>query len=300
MQDKVVVAITTYNLKEYIEQALNSVLSQVTDFDFSIVVADDASTDGTVEILKRYEQKYPDRIKLILSDTNRGSLANSNQIFDRLECEYFSFLDGDDFWIGSDRLQKQVDFMDAHPEYSMCGGNSVFVRDGEVSGLVVNPQWVNASYDFIGMLSDAIPFVHTSSLLVRNTIFCNGLPKEYYSAVDTFENCALRGEDFRRILHLEQGPMYVMDGIFSAYRIHERGVWQGSSSAKRAIESAIGYNFYCKYFGDRYGAYFINKRSQAIAEMSKVLADANEGAKLKEKDIELIRCLMKDMEEQSK
>ena len=271
---KAIIVITTYNLEKYIAQALDSVLCQKTNFEFKIIVADDCSTDQTISILNDYKQAYPNRIELVLATENLGSLRNSNRIFDGLQCDYFSFLDGDDYWVGEDRLQKQVDFLDAHPEYILCGGNTQYLRNDRLSEMVVDQSKLGQTYSFTSMLDNSIPFVHTSALLERNVVFNRGLPDCYKQAENTFENCALRGEDFRRILHLERGPMYVMKDVVSVYRIHEKGMWQGSSSAKRAIEGAISANFYKKYFGDRYGSYFAeNARKQYRNMMTTLVLD---------------------------
>lgn len=265
--EKVIVAITTYNLEEYIGEALDSILCQKTSFSYKIVIADDCSTDNTINILYEYQTKYPDVITILPSDKNLGSLKNSNRIFDHIKCEYFAFLDGDDYWIGEDRLQKQVDFLDSHPEYVMCGGNTQYLRNGRLSDYVVASSKTGKSYSFESLIKDEIPFIHTSSLLVRNVIFVNGLPQCYVEAENSFENCALRGEDFRRLLHLEKGPLYVMDDTLSVYRIHSKGLFQGSSTIKRSIEAAIATNFYKKYFGEKYGSYFANKAKASYQNM---------------------------------
>lgn len=295
---KVVVAMTTYNLEKYIRQALDSVLMQETEFDYKIIVADDNSKDDTTRILLEYKKRYPEKIELILSETNKGSLINSNQIFDGLKSEYFSFLDGDDYWIGKNHLQKQVNFLDSHPEYMLCGGNTQYLRNDVLSELVIKKSQCGKTYDFNSMIDGVIPFVHTSALLLRNTIFCNGLPKCYKDVAYTFENCALRGEDFRRIIHLELGPMYIFDDVLSVYRIHSHGVWQGASSAKRVIESAIGWNFYRKYFGDKYGKYFSNGAKDSYKNMIKTLIcdyDFISGYNLNQKESELLIALLNDL-----
>ena len=295
---KVVVAITTYNLEKYIAQAIDSVLVQKTNFDYKIIIADDCSADDTVTIIQRYASKYPDKIKLLLSEKNQGSLVNSNRIFDGLQCEYFAFLDGDDYWVGEEHLQKQVDFLDSHPEYMLCGGNTQYFRNGELAEYVIEPKKCAHAYSFLDMLNGTIPFVHTSALLVRNCIFDKGLPQCYKDAEDTFENCALRGEDFRRILHLEQGLLYVMPEIVSVYRIHEMGVWQGSSLTKRAIENAIGWNFYKKYFAGKYGDFFEKMALDSYRNMLRVLVTERNflsDYELNEKETYLLTGLLSDL-----
>ena len=250
---KVIVAITTFNLEKYISQALESVLSQKTSFPFQIIVADDHSTDKTPDILSRYEEKYSEVIKVLYSERNIGSLANSNRLFDHIDCEYFSFLDGDDYWTDEYRLQKQVDFLDSHREYSMCGGNTQFLRNGVLAEYMIEKKYMNNEYSFEDDILRRVPLVHTSSLLVRNTIFKNGLPQCFKDAVGTFEECALRGENFRRLMHLDKAPLYLMDCNFSVYRIHEKGIWQGTTTVRRMIESAISENYLSKYFKSSYG-----------------------------------------------
>lgn len=267
------VAITTYNLEDYIGQALDSVLAQKTDFPFKVVVADDSSTDNTVAIVEGYVKRYPDQIVLLTSERNLGSLANSNRVFDRIQCEYFSFLDGDDYWLTDNRLQRQVDFLDEHKEYSMCGGNSFYLRNGKCEEVMIKDEFLGKSFSFKDFVDGKMPFIHTSSLLVRNTIFIHGMPTVFLNAVGTFEECALRGEDFRRILHLQQAPAFIMDGFFSVYRIHEKGIWQGASALRRIVESAITDKFYAKFFGDQYGGYFIRRADISYASLFKYLIE---------------------------
>ena len=295
---KVIVAITTFNLEQYIEEALDSVLAQETNFEYKIVVADDCSKDNTLKILQNYSMKHPEKIVVLDSDKNVGALANSNRIFENLQCEYFTFLDGDDYWVGKDRLQRQVDFLEQNPTYMMCAGNTQYLKNGVLADYVVDKRKLGKTYTFDDMLNERMPFFHTSSILVRNTIFINGLLKCYKEAENTFENCALRGEDFRRIIHLEQGPLYAMEDTLSVYRIHENGIWQGSTNFKRMLEATIGFNFYAKFFGNKYGDYFIVKRNELYKEVMKIMVldkDILSSYVLTEKESELFLALLKDI-----
>ena len=295
---KVIVGITTYNLDKYISQTLNSVLAQKTDFDYKIVVADDCSEDETVNILLDYQKKYPSKIEIMLSEKNRGSLANSNRILDKINCTYFSFLDGDDFWIDENKLQKQVDFLDTRTEYSMCAGNTEYVGEIPHNKLLRSNSELDKSYSFHDFINGKMPFFHTSSILFRNSIFINGLPKCYFESIGTFEDCALRGEDFRRILHLEKGSLYAFKDTFSCYRIHSKGIWQGSTNVHRIIESAIATNFYKKYFENLYGNYF--KRQAQISYRNMIIhllveEDLGNKYKLTKKDSFLLLSYLKDI-----
>ena len=181
----------------------------------------------------------------------------------------------------------------------MCGGNTKYLKEGKLDEYVVDMAKCNQSYTFNDLLSNKIPFVHTSSILLRNIIFINGLPSCYKEAEKSFENCALRGEDFRRILHLERGSMFIFSDIFSVYRIHSEGIWQGSSNTKRCIEGAIGSNFYWKFFGDKYGDYFKKSASRSYQELMELLVIDNNlltGVSLRKKELELVVSLFYDVQ----
>lgn len=111
----------TYNHEPYIRQALDGILMQKTEFPFEVIIHDDASTDHTTEIIQEYEEKYPDIIKPIYQKENQYSQGINilkKWIFPRAKGKYVAILECDDFWIDSYKLQKQVSYMEAHPECS--------------------------------------------------------------------------------------------------------------------------------------------------------------------------------------
>ena len=108
-----------YNHKDYISQAIESFLMQKTNFQFEIVIGEDCSTDGTREIVFDYEKKYPDLIRVITSDKNVGMNENALRTKIAARGKYISFCEGDDYWIDPLKLQKQVDFLEANPDYGM-------------------------------------------------------------------------------------------------------------------------------------------------------------------------------------
>ena len=113
---------TTYNHGKYISDALDSFLMQNTNFKYEILVHDDASTDDTPKIIKEYESIYPDLIKPIYQKENQYSkgLRVSGINLRRARGKYIAVCEGDDYWIDPYKLQKQVDYMESHPECSMC------------------------------------------------------------------------------------------------------------------------------------------------------------------------------------
>lgn len=296
---KVTVVILTYNLEKYISQALDSVLAQKTNFKYKIIIGDDCSKDNTPSILKEYKEKYPDLIEIKFSEKNLGCLGNSNRIFDGIQSEYFTLLDGDDLWLDELHLQKQVEYLDAHKEYSTVAANTQFIKNGKPADLLIDSKFLGKSFCFDDYIADRCPYYHPSATLFRNIIYCKGLPSCYKDAVNTFENCALRGDDFRRIQHLQEGKVYIMPEVFSYYRIHESGIWQGTSETKRRIEGAIEYNFLRKYYKDTKYFEAINKEFAVYySAMMKQLIEYNNFVNvysLTDKESELLIGLLSDI-----
>ena len=113
----------TYNHVNYIRQCLDGFLIQKCDFEYEILIHDDASEDGTADIIKEYEMKYPNRIKAIYQKENQYSKGTPIPFvyqFPRAKGKYIAMCEGDDYWTDPYKLQNQVDFLEANPEYSLC------------------------------------------------------------------------------------------------------------------------------------------------------------------------------------
>lgn len=125
MSDNVIVTIRclVYNHEPYIRQCLEGFVMQKTNFPFEAIVHDDASTDGSAAIIKEYAEKYPDIIKPILETENQYSKHDGSlrRIMDsHTRGKYIAYCEGDDYWTDPLKLQKQVDFLEGHPEYGLC------------------------------------------------------------------------------------------------------------------------------------------------------------------------------------
>lgn len=121
-------SVISYNQKQWIGQCIDAILGQQCDFPFNIIISDDCSTDGTQEVLKEYQAKYPEIIKLVLNEKNHGITGNWVACCEAFEGgEFVTFCDGDDFWAVSDNLQMKVDYLRSHPQCVgvTSNGNSV-------------------------------------------------------------------------------------------------------------------------------------------------------------------------------
>ena len=126
MNDLPLVSISciTYNHASYIKECIDGFLMQKTNFNFEILIHDDHSTDGTEEIIKEYAKQYPDIIKPLFEKENQYSLGKPTGSvvwnLPRAKGKYIAMCEGDDYWIDPYKLQKQVDFLESHPDYGMC------------------------------------------------------------------------------------------------------------------------------------------------------------------------------------
>ena len=126
---KVSVICITYNHEKYIRDALEGFVNQKTNFDYEVIIHDDASTDRTATIIREYQKKYPDIIKPILQNENqysKGIPIIHTYIEPVIRGEYLAFCEGDDYWCDEMKLQRQIDFLDKHHDYVACVHNTEF------------------------------------------------------------------------------------------------------------------------------------------------------------------------------
>lgn len=157
---KVSVCIITYNHEAYIEACLEGAVSQVLNCDYEIVIGEDLSSDGTLAICKKYAAAYPQLIKLISGPVNVGMTNNGLRTFGACTGDYLAICEGDDYWTDPHKLQRQVDFLEAHQDYSMVAENGLILdtrkgteqpfnnldeRDLEIHHLLAKRQFPTAS-----------------------------------------------------------------------------------------------------------------------------------------------------------
>lgn len=125
---KVIIKCFTYNQEKYIEDALKGFVRQKTTFPFCALVVDDCSTDRNVETIKEYERKYPDIIKgFYLQENYFSQKKDKNPLLQAWvdRSQYIAYCEGDDYWIDENKLQRQVEFLDSHPDYMMHFHNAL-------------------------------------------------------------------------------------------------------------------------------------------------------------------------------
>lgn len=206
----------TYNHEKYIEDALNGFLNQKTDFPFEILINDDASTDGTPEVLRKYEKKYPRIIKLICQTENKfsqGLSPNFTYNFPRARGRFIALCEGDDFWISEDKLEKQVAALTENPDCVLCFHDAHKVdENGEFLAEMIPAQKRYLSAEELARA----PFTPTLTRMFRNVSF----PWEGVRNLPTAMDVCLAA-----YLSKFGGAVYLGAEVLSTYRVHGGGVW---------------------------------------------------------------------------
>ena len=239
---KVSVLCATYNHEEYLHQTLDSFLNQKTDFPFEVLVNDDASTDGTGDIIREYAAKYPEIIRPFYQKENlysRRINLYDMVFFPACRGEYIAVCEGDDYWNDPEKLQLQVNWLDAHPEYSACVHNSIG-RFTDQPDKVLFAQDGDRDIPFEQVVQGMSHAYHTSSILARREFILN--PPDYRDVAyhqGYFTDYAVGVR-----LGLA-GKVRFLDRCMSVYRIGSnpsawsRGVGQEYHKLKRFVSGEI-------------------------------------------------------------
>lgn len=211
----------TYNQADYIEQCINSILSQKTTFKFELLINDDCSNDGTREIVENYALRFPDIIKPVFHSTNqfsKGINPTSTYLFPRARGKYFAMCEGDDYWIDENKLQKQYELMEKSPETALCGHASINVSAEDCRKLAPNRPFSKTGFysfrDFVDV--EQIPPMATASLFFRGQAYGEYVASGY---VDK----AAHGDFKMEMYFTAISPIAYIDEQMSAYRILAKG-----------------------------------------------------------------------------
>ena len=175
MENKIMVSVIccAFNQEKYIEDALKGFVMQKTSFAFEVLVSDDASTDGTAEIIRRYEKEYPDLIKPLYLTENQYSkgIYPGALLLKQAKGRYSAFCEGDDYWISEDKLQRQFEALEAHPECDMCAHTALMIRaaDQKLVGKV-EPMQEDGILTMDQVIIGAGGYLATDSLFYRSSL----------------------------------------------------------------------------------------------------------------------------------
>ncbi len=267
MEDDVQVSICclTYNHEEYIRKALDGFLMQKTSFHYEIIIHDDASTDGTIDILKEYQSKYPETIKLLLEDENQWTQYGLDVVrkflYPQVRGKYIALCEGDDFWIYDGKLQEQYDLMESHIEISACYHNAIIWEQNEDNirlNVMNHPSGYINDEDVICTTRGWYP---TASLFTRT---------EYIKEQPVFP-ISTGDEEWRNYLAC-RGKLYFINRAWSVYRSFSSGGWNTRYYSDKALaqghfrDTVLYFREFNQYSHGKFEKYIKRRLFQGIAK----------------------------------
>lgn len=212
---KVSICMITYNHESFVEKAIDSILSQKTNFNFELIIGDDHSSDKTLAVINKFKKKYTNKIFLIKRKKNIGIMKNFDDILGRCKGEYIALCEGDDYWTNSKKLQKQVDFLDNNREFSICSHN-VSIKD-EISNRKYN--WLGKDHQNVSTIREILKYGSggaTCSIIFRNN----------KKIIDDFHSLSgkVKGGDWLlQIICTKYGNLKYFAEVMGVYRRHNNG-----------------------------------------------------------------------------
>jgi glycosyltransferase involved in cell wall biosynthesis len=220
------VMLKTYNQAPFVGEAIESALAQRTTFPVEILVGDDRSTDGTTAVVELFARRHPGRIRVLARPTRVGMVRNTMDLYRASSGRYVAWLDGDDRWTSPDKLQRQVDELEAHPDLTMCYHQveAVDRRGRRFVWTSVLPR--RERYTLEDLL--VMPPGMASSCVFRKIL--SDFP-DWFSGL-AFSDWPLQ------ILHAERGPAAVLPEVLGLYRMNQAGAASLGFEPGRACDEA--------------------------------------------------------------
>lgn len=276
----ITVAILSHNHASTVERAILSVLLQKVTYSYQLLLFDDASTDNTQEILKKYHLQKPENITLFLFDQNEGPVKRARQIYENSKSKYLCWLDADDYWTYEYKLQNQVDFLENNPEYTGCFHDAQIISSVNEEDKTAHRQSLK-KYKYYSQFNHYEPDFYPYHLFQRNIIptaslvlrlldfdaFFNQYPFPPYSFSWAFQLYIIRNSKF-----------YYFNECWSVYNDHAEGISKKNSSEAFTLNNIRILLWFKK---DSFYKQFKNKIYLSIAREYEILAYTHENMHLK-------------------
>ena len=230
----VAIFMITYNHEKYIRQAVKGIVSQKTNFPYKIFIGEDCSTDNTRAICIELQQKYPDKITLLLHEKNVGVWQNAALVYKAcIEYgKYTALCEGDDYWTDENKLQKQVDFLEQNPDFNICCHRAK--RLEEKNKTLKTPKALKQS---VFTQEDVANhnFLQTLTEVFRNSAW-KGLSEGYFNSIS--------GDYFINMMLSENGKIKYLPDVMAVYRQHQSGIWHSLGTIKGLQQTLAVLNTY--------------------------------------------------------
>ena len=215
---KISACIITYNHEDFLRFCLEAAINQKVDFEYEIVIGEDNSTDRTRLICIEYAAKYPDLIRFCPREKNLGMAGNWEKTIQNCKGRYIALCEGDDYWTDPLKLQKQVDFLEANPDYVMCFHQIKILK---IDGTIVEDfiTIVPEEHETIEDCARFGNYIHTPSVVYRNVL--SELPFEF--------KLSPIGDYFLYMMLAEHGKIKYIKEKMAVYR-HGVGILSGNDN----------------------------------------------------------------------
>lgn len=222
MKPKITIISITYNHERFIENTLNSFVSQKTNFPFQVVISDDCSTDGTREIIEKYALKYPDLIIPIYREKNLGAMQNFIATLDLIKTKYVVYCEGDDCFCDPYKLEKQVLFLEQNEEFSICFHPVKVVVEGDEKSTTIFPSpW----YRFDKTTLDLQDLIKRNFIQTNSAMYRWRFSDKSSSLKEIFPEDIIPGDWYLHLLHAQIGKIGMIDEVMAIYQRHSGGIW---------------------------------------------------------------------------
>jgi glycosyltransferase involved in cell wall biosynthesis len=238
MEYLVDILMTVYNHEKFIADALNGIVSQKTNFNFRLLIGEDCSTDSSRAIIEEFRVRYPMIVFPFYREKNMGAYRNSELLFKEMKSKYVALCEGDDYWTDPNKLQKQIDFLEAHPDFSICFHRVYDLEAGKALTLsTLNTGETSQDYT-INELASGTVMMHTVSVVFRN-YFADGLP-------DWFVHSPA-GDYTLHMLNAAHGKLHYFPEPMGVYRKFV-GIWGTQAYASKQLNWYKTLKYLVAYF----------------------------------------------------
>ena len=248
-EEKLITIITTfYNAAPYLKRWAISVATQTYLDRTRVIVLDDGSTDDSLSVMKKYIAEYKIPAELFIHEKNLGTMQSQFELYGMIDTKYFTVLDADDYWLTEKKLEKAVDFLEAHEDFSIYAGNYAFeYKNGKI--VMAIPRDV-PSQAFPSLKS--APFFQTSSVVFRN-FFTPDLLSKIDDASKKYNDESFRGDSFRNFLAFKFGKLYFENSLDSVYRCDIGIVWGLLTEIEQNLLNSKFYFEMFEFYKDNFG-----------------------------------------------
>jgi glycosyltransferase involved in cell wall biosynthesis len=233
---KVSACIITYNHEAFLRECLDGAINQKGDIEYEIVIGEDKSSDLTKQICIEYAEKHSKLIRFYPRVKNMGMIGNWIETIQNCQGKYIALCEGDDYWTDPLKLQKQVDFLEANPDYVLCFHKiNILKTNGEIVEDFITK--VPENYESIDTLACLGNYIHTPSVVFRNVI--TKFPAE-------FEKSPI-GDYYLYMMLAEYGKFKYLEDNMAVYR-EGVGIWSKENDYFKNFNTAYLHALLCNYF----------------------------------------------------